>query len=36
MTIIKLLHGDIQECHEKKIINPYESDTNFSPEYDSS
>ena len=35
MAIIKLLHGNLQECREKKIINPYESGSNFSPEYDS-
>ena len=36
IAIIKLLHGNLQECREKKIINLYESDTKFSPDYDSS
>ena len=36
MTIIKLHHGNLQEYCKKKVINSYESDTNFSPDYDSS
>ena len=30
--IMIFLHGNLQDCQKEKIINPYDSDTIFSPE----